>query len=110
MIYNTKEFKELQAKWYKKLRESGFNDIEKNEFVLLEPTKGLAMTAEETATYFRLAKKYLESGEFESLFGKTVWFLHTEGCTGREIATILNRSTATVSRTIAAYEKKALAK
>lgn len=38
-LYNTKEFKLLQSKWYAKLAEEGFDDIEDKNEMLKQPNR-----------------------------------------------------------------------
>ncbi len=110
MSFNTKEFKELQAKWYRKLQLSGFKDIERNENSLYQPTKGLPMTIEETTQYYKLARTYLEVAEFESDLELAVWFLHSQGLTGAEMTKVLSTSTSTISRILTKHDKRMLAR
>ncbi len=108
MNFKSPEFKKLQKEWYKKLAKSGFVDIEQNEYELKNPATGAPFTAEETIQYYKLASAYLENTDFETLNEKLVWFLHSQGETGRTIGTALNKSASYVSRIIAKHEERML--
>ncbi len=108
MNFKSTEFKKLQKKWYKKLQETGFVDIEQNEYELKNSTTGIPFTAEETVKYYTLASAYLQSTDFESLTEKLIWFLHSEGETGRTIGAALSRSASYVSKIINKHEERML--
>lgn len=91
MKTNSKEFKDLQAKWYKKLKDSGFEDCEQDpdnlkfwsaQFFksryndILSPAK---------AQYYRLAGHFLHSYPFADENEKICWSLHSNGVSMREI-------------------------
>lgn len=98
---NSKEFKKLKNKWYKKLEESGFDDIEytgESDGVLqtfdsYKARKMLkdwsAVTLEGTEEYFRLARQFLHSHQFEDVREKLIWEAHSEGVGIREIIKIV---------------------
>lgn len=105
MKFNSKEFKQLRKVWYEKLKQEGFEDIEKNDFELRHPTRALPRDAESIAIYYKKARALLEQFPFESKRNKVIWFLHSDGVEGSEIAHLLNTSTSTVSRVIEEYQK-----
>jgi hypothetical protein len=106
MKFKSPEFKKLKREWYKKLADDGFEDIEKNEMELFEPTRMLTEVHEATYRYFVNAKNFLESGSFETKKDKVLWFMHSEGWLGTEIAKMLSMTESKVSRTIAKYEAR----
>ena len=92
MDKNSKEFKELKAKWYKKLEEKGFNDIEQDEEHLkawhshyfrerYSPSR-----FEAKQEYYRAASKFFHDYKFENPTDKSIWRLHVEGLSSRDIA------------------------
>lgn len=103
----SKEFKTLQRKWNKKLKQSGFEDIEyqdpdTKEYALKwSPTKNFtkafyrekenAGIYEAKETYFRLAGFMLHDYEFEDKIDKLIWEWHAEGKTMREISAQLKK-------------------
>lgn len=83
--FQTKEFKQLQEKWYKKLKSSGYEDIEQDENNLKEwdsyafksrYNKHLFSSKE---AYYQLAGQFLHTYEFMCARDKLIWELHSEG-------------------------------
>ena len=84
---NSKEYKKLQATWYKKLAKSGFEDAEQLDGNLkewhsyryvLDVHPGVA-SQDSRAEYYRLAGHFLHSHAFENLHERQIWELHCEG-------------------------------
>jgi len=103
MDRNSKEFKELQAKWYKKLEKSGFKDAETVEGYH-EPYRPLRqwhascfflrhapLRREAKTEYYRLAGQFLYDNTFKSKLEMRMWELHAEGKSIREIVRIMNK-------------------
>lgn len=98
-FYQTDEFKKLQDKEYKKLKESGFEDIE--DMRLPEPPlkkwhnlvfRKLDLNKiEDATTYFEAARKLLLTYKFESVTHKQIWELHSEGLSYRQIERAINK-------------------
>lgn len=100
MNLKSKEFKSLQNTWYKKLKESGFNEIEQDEDRLKNWTssrilKGknignawadIQVSREAREEYYRLAGQFLYEYKFKSALEKKIWTLHSTGMSFREIA------------------------
>ncbi len=93
--FKTKKFKDLQAKWYKKLADKGFEDIEDNKyeepklkayhylrFKTLEPDVHAAR-----AKYYENCRGVLVNHRFKRALDRRIWELHTEGLSLREIET-----------------------
>lgn len=89
--------KELQNHWYQKLKENGFNDIEDtsspremlkswHSTLFIHRYEKERFTARQQ--YFEIVTQFLHSHEFESELEREIWFLHSEGKSLREIATI----------------------
>lgn len=89
------EFKTLEAKWYAKLINSGFEDIEDTR----KPDRQLKSwhdqyffdrhSAEKivgTRTYYEMATRLLHTFPFKSPMHRRIWELHCDGKTEREIA------------------------
>jgi hypothetical protein len=90
-LYNSKEFKKLQSKWYKKLADAGFEDIEQEDGNLkrwassvfksrYDPT--LFAAKEE---YYRLAGQFLHDHVFDTRVEKMIWERHTAGISQEDI-------------------------
>lgn len=91
----SEDFKRLQAKWYKKLKQTGFEDIEDtnspNEMLkswdslyFLSRYDGNAFLAKQR--YFELARQFLHEHVFDSSREKSIWTEFSEGASIRQIA------------------------
>lgn len=108
MSYNSKEFKKLQAEWYKKLEDSGFEDIEPHENTLkswsleigrkLNQERPLVMQAK--LDYYGMARSFLHDYHFNTETDKEIWERHSEGTGVFAIAKLTNVGRGTVWRTI----------
>lgn len=99
----SKEFLELQTKWYKKLEDSGFSDIEQNDDNpgkvggnLKKWSKSLLANIEKTPfedkqRYFELAGHFLYDHEFADATEKRIWELHSQGYSLREIVRAIKK-------------------
>lgn len=86
---------ELTEIYYKKLKDSGFEDIEKNEYLLKTwstkfSSKQTLDRYEAKEEYFRLARHFLNDYQFSSELEKAIWTYHSEGLSHRNIAQLLN--------------------
>lgn len=96
-------FKELQKLWYSKLKQKGFEDIERNEYHLKDPSSKFARTtgrSESSLTsiardakrdYYLMATDFLNTHTFETKLDENIWAYHTEGISCRDIAKLLNK-------------------
>jgi hypothetical protein len=91
MDRNSKAFKELQSKWYGKLKKSGFDDIEQDEehlkiwhshFFL---SRYDATKYEAKEEYYRMAGHFLNDYKFKTKVEKLIWQYHCDGISLREI-------------------------
>jgi hypothetical protein len=88
-----KHLKELQEFWYKKLQETGFQDIENTS--LPEPAlvnfdsfkfrKSSHLIEEQKLAYYQKATELLDTYPFESELHKIIWSLHCQGFGKRRI-------------------------
>ena len=99
----SKAFKNLQAKWYRKLEDDGFEDIEATEEELLaydnnrfkDPSKYSGFNDfipeqyEEKRKYFEQAQKLLAEDPFLDEIEKRIWSLHSDGKPIRSIVLVL---------------------
>lgn len=94
---NSKDFKDLQAKWYKKLKNSGFEDAEQDETQLKSWSNNYFTLRHDIKSfkhkerYYQLAGQFLFSHTFPRIADKLVWQLHSEGHTVRKIAKLLKK-------------------
>ena len=100
---NNKNFKELQKKWYKKLKDAGFHDVEQESWYMdrLAPSKSYENAVERFNSreeYYRLAGQFLHSYKFESNLDKLVWTYHSDGLSVREIAKQLGQHRIRLTR------------
>lgn len=113
LSFTDKDFKKLQDRWYKKLKRSGFVDIElsKDSSGLLEPLqdkapdpsgpgknvtsigqlydstelKILDITTNTTFTHYRLARIFLSHGSFSTKYQKFLFEQYAEGLSYSQI-------------------------
>lgn len=101
---NDDEFLALQAKWYGKLKKSGFKDAEQDEDHLKVwssrlfngTVNGQQFTQkrsyyESREDYYRLAGWFLNEYPFKTPKDKLIWQLHSEGISIRNIILILKK-------------------
>lgn len=112
---NSKEFKQIQKEWYGKLKDTGFQDIEKDETYLLKssfmhvrlqgkhPVPVRDMTAKQKteagklwlsyinqkSEYYRIAEHFLNRHKFAKPLDKFIWKNHSEGVSLRSISKLL---------------------
>lgn len=109
------DLKTLQKKWYKKLKDSGFEDIEDTR----EPYRNLHRwdshyfsrrftpdTFNAKKEYFEIAQNIMLDFKFEDKRQKDIMKLHSEGFSTREIASKIGIGSTTVQRVIKDVRKK----
>ena len=90
--------------WYKKLKDSGFEDIERDELYLKRYSGSLNESGKEklsytkrrlhwesTGDYYSMAAKFLHDYKFTSNLEKVIWEYHAEGMSMRNIAKTLKK-------------------
>lgn len=95
-----KQLKQLQDKWYAKLKDSGFSDIENNRDGSLKDwsssvhAKKTSSTVRYVAkeTYYRWAGFFLNDHSFLTKRDRVIWTMHAEGNSIRTIAKALKTS------------------
>lgn len=98
--------KDLLDKWYKKLEDEGFEDIERDEYSLKEyhssyfRNKHKQGSFEQKQRYYELAAQLLHSFPFTSTASKAIWRLHCTGMSVLAIAKELKLSDKVVARSI----------
>jgi hypothetical protein len=111
-----RKFNNLKAKWYKKLKSEGFEDIEKDEYNLKEYSSHFALRDKGRASnpiamearleYYSMARRFLQSHRFDCRFDKRTWELHTDGIGIRVIAKRLRTYRRKVHETIQKLRKE----
>jgi hypothetical protein len=96
-VSKSTSLKDLQKVWYRKLKESGFQDIERENDpdslkiasinVIGRPVRGRRLLSREV--YFQLAGVFYHHHEFKDEDEKRIWELHAEGLSHREITATL---------------------
>lgn len=101
--YRTDDFKRLQAHWYRKLRESGFTDIESSDTPdgLKSHTewnaRRLGMTSDGydlpdlRFQYYSMATEFLWRFEFSVQLHQRIWAFHAHGFSLREIGRLVGK-------------------
>jgi hypothetical protein len=97
----SQELEKAQKIWYKKLKDSGFEDVEKDEENLIKYSSrffncrvgGSPFNKESSQSfyeakeeYYRIAGHFLHDNKFKDEFEKKVWDLHSQGISFRDIA------------------------
>ena len=92
MSRQSNDFKKLKDKWYKKLEQNGFEDIElshRDSLIRWHHADFQYFYSPESFRqkeyYFYLANQFLNQYQFESEVEKKIWQLHSEGMGCREI-------------------------
>jgi len=93
------DFKELKAKWYKKLKKSGFEDIEYESGELKfsstisnKRRQERAAIWQDRADYYTLAGWFLNDYKFTVELEKIIWEYHSNGMSAREITETLRKA------------------
>lgn len=103
------DFKKLQQKWYKKLADVGFEDIESHAsgpFPMLKvyhSSRFRKVDSEQffaKQSYFISAGQFLQTYKFSTSSHKRIWKLHCEGKTQSVIAKLCKTNSANVGRLI----------
>jgi hypothetical protein len=102
-FWKTKAFQELKSAWDRKLKDSGFVDIEAEGKREIDLRNANVRDYEAVQAYYRAAVRYLNSGEFSKEGHREVWALHCEGLSCREIASSLGIDKSNTHRLIARY-------
>lgn len=96
----SRAFKTLEAKWYGKLKDDGFQDIEdtadrdrrlKSWHSFYFSSRDRKNHVSSTEQYFRAARGFLHSFRFKNAAEKEVWGYHADGKTMREIAYLMEK-------------------
>lgn len=97
--FKTKEFRELQKKYYEKLKDEGFSDIENVERDMLNQwhsqyfqIRHRPSAYREISDYYRAANSMLSQYSFQSEIDKRIWELHTTGQAIRKISAELGQT------------------
>lgn len=106
------QLKTLQLEWYKKLKKSGFEDIEElTEYNAKRPSSFLKRHSkhfllvdslekiEAKTEYYRLAGQFLYEHKFVNEIEKLIWAEHAEGLTYRAISKKLAEQSILIGRT-----------
>jgi hypothetical protein len=105
---NSKEFKTLQKKWYKKLKDTGFDDIENSE-IGLKRYHSFDFIREDRQDpidnkreFYRIAGFFLNDYPFKTVREKEIWSLYSKGKTAKQVAVILKTMSINISSRTAA--------
>jgi hypothetical protein len=90
--YETNDFKKLQKDWYKKLKDTGFNDIEtdverEGNFVKQENKHREIDTVR--INYFQNCQDFLHSGVLTDTIDLFIFEKHCEGYSSNKLSTLL---------------------
>ena len=91
-FYKDPNFIKEQKKWYQKLKNSGFVDIEsfstacEPHDILKFPFNSGGMDIEQEEEYYRECRSFLHEFNFKSKTERKIWELHSEGTPYKKIA------------------------
>lgn len=102
-------YKKLRKTWYKKLKESGFKDIEFNDDTLAgnhsstfyrnipnhTKLQNPKVVWEAKLEYYTMAEHFLNEHKFENSLEKIIWEYHSNGLSIRSIIKILHKDKVT---------------
>lgn len=107
---SSRDLKKLTDKWYRKLKKSGFDDIEdtsrddrplkKWHGYEVRLKHGADVTTTAMQRYYELARHFFNDHVFETSKEKEMWRMHSEGDSGATIAKRFKTSCSTAKRTI----------
>lgn len=89
--YSSPEFKKLQADWYARIKEEGFNDAEQGPYLkewdsFYFQARHHPQSFSSHHDYYYWAEQFLNSFDFSTDTEKDIWALHASGLGYREIA------------------------
>ncbi len=99
-------YNKLKKLWYKKLKDSGFNDLEKENNEMRSLNGGVPynyrsdkpkVVTEAIEAYYYLCRHFLNDHQFENERERIIWTYHTEGIPSSQIKTILKDAGITVN-------------
>lgn len=85
----------LQRLWYRKLKDSGFKDIEHSSGALdrsYTKSKRTQVEIEVIQYYYSMASALLNDHKFVDPIEKTIWEYYSEGMSAREISEVLEQA------------------
>jgi hypothetical protein len=97
---DTKGFRQLNIEWQRKLKDSGFKDLENKDRdrPLINPIYKLKKIKDYEAVreHFLNATHYLIEGKFENQLERNIWRLYSEGLSIRQIVPQVKKAKTTV--------------
>lgn len=97
-FWDTKEFKDLNNTWKKKLKKSGFDDVEQadgnlkrwdSHFFIVHHNPTLYHAKE---AYYRYANQFLHEHKFETRLEKFIWEKHAAGISLQDIVKAIKKT------------------
>lgn len=90
-VIKAKSYSQERKVWYKKLKETGFNDLENSQgFLKAYASSNFSQTSphahESRREYYYLCQQFLNEFKFDSELQKAIWEYHTNGISYRDIA------------------------
>ncbi len=93
---SAQNYNKLKKEWYKKLKDSGFNDIEKSTGQIGRTKPNVTNRNSDQISaiqeYYAMARSFLIDHNFVSEFEKIVWEYHSEGLSLRKISETLEKN------------------
>lgn len=99
MAKSPKDLTKLTDVWYKRLKDSGFDDIETRDGQLKSSPhsskflRAVRQTSwQEKQAYYYMAEHFLNSYKFDNKVDEIIWEYHTNGIGTRDIADLLKKA------------------
>lgn len=106
--FETSGFKKLNQEWQKKLKESGFKDIESSTAIDRNYISSQEFEVDaERIEYIHLCESYFNSGKIKDKTDLEIFEMHCEGISNQEISKIIGVDSSTVDRRLGRILKEA---
>jgi hypothetical protein len=102
-FWDTRAFKSLQKKWYQKLAQTGFRDIERMSHLHTETAN--FKDYEAVQEFYSQISRYSNYGKFDSTDEALIWALFVDGKSLRYIGNLVNLSHMSIKRILDKHKK-----
>lgn len=108
--FNNPKFKKLSAQWEKRLKKSGFEDIENGDRLKRHDVDWFHnhidnLKFQTTRDFYLQATKFLAKHDFQTKEHEHIWMLFSEGKTPKQIANHVTLQERQILRIITRYTK-----
>lgn len=108
--WDTRAFRALKNKWYRKLAEAGFKDIETNGLSInkkkVDNLSSRVHEHESVQEFYSQVSRYAQYGKFDSTDEALIWALFVDGHSFRYIGNLVHLSHMSIKRIIDKHKKR----